>query len=281
MSDEDLYLEATNEVEEDKKDPALWAKVMALTEGDQDKAKYKYIKLRVEQLSKKKKEEKPTFTKKIIDEFDIKYMPISEFSKIKLIPENKVTQMIRDGFYVGQIKDNKWFISRDELGKDKGSKHTFTASTYPKEDTKHEYIPVEEFAKYKNLNTEKAVSMIREGFYQGRIIDNKWYVSASEINGPQNTENHNTEMGFAWWQIWAWLGLTLGNISVIAQLQDMIGFAITLVLINSILMVMILKYNKYAFLIATILSLNPLLWIINGIYLKNRWNHPKVNNRAP
>lgn len=30
--------------------------------------------------------------------------------------------------------------------------------------------------------------------------------------------------------------------------------------------------------IATIISVNPLVWIINGIYLKNRWCHPKVNN---
>lgn len=42
-------------------------------------------------------------------------------------------------------------------------------------------------------------------------------------------------------------------------------------------MILILKFNKYAFLIATVLSLNPLLWIINGIYLKNCWCHPKVN----
>jgi len=43
-------------------------------------------------------------------------------------------------------------------------------------------------------------------------------------------------------------------------------------------MILILQFNKYAFLIATILSINPIAWIINGIYLKNRWNHPKVNN---
>ena len=42
-------------------------------------------------------------------------------------------------------------------------------------------------------------------------------------------------------------------------------------------MVMILKFNKYAFLVATVLTIIPLLWIINGIYLKNRWDHPKVN----
>jgi hypothetical protein len=54
MNDEELYLKATNEVEGDSKDPALWAKAMALTGGDQDKAKYEYIKRRVEQLAKPK-----------------------------------------------------------------------------------------------------------------------------------------------------------------------------------------------------------------------------------
>jgi hypothetical protein len=50
MSDEKLYLEVTEEVEGNNKNPALWAKSMALSEGDQEKAKYLYIKLRVEHL---------------------------------------------------------------------------------------------------------------------------------------------------------------------------------------------------------------------------------------
>jgi len=54
MNDEELYLKATNEVEGDSKDPALWAKAMVLAGGDQDKAKYEYIKLRVEQFEKSK-----------------------------------------------------------------------------------------------------------------------------------------------------------------------------------------------------------------------------------
>jgi hypothetical protein len=72
--------------------------------------------------------------------------------------------------------------------------------------------------------------------------------------------------------------LTIGNISVGVTLShDMADLALILIATNSILMIMILNFNKYAFLIATILSLNPFVWIINGIYLKNRWNHPKVN----
>ena len=50
MNDEEFYLEATNEVDESNQNPAIWAKALALTEGDKEKAKYEYIKLRVERL---------------------------------------------------------------------------------------------------------------------------------------------------------------------------------------------------------------------------------------
>jgi hypothetical protein len=51
MGDEGLYLKAMEEVESGKNDSALWAKALTLADGNQEKAKYQYIKLRVEQLS--------------------------------------------------------------------------------------------------------------------------------------------------------------------------------------------------------------------------------------
>ena len=65
---------------------------------------------------------------------------------------------------------------------------------------------------------------------------------------------------------------------MLGALSELVGLAVVLIVINTALMIMILKLSKYAFLIATVISLNPLLWIINGIYLKNRWNHQKVNS---
>ncbi len=94
------------------------------------------------------------------------------------------------------------------------------------------------------------------------------------------TNTNKDNIGFQWWTIWAWLGITLGNLYAIGTLRDMMGLALALVAVNTILMVLVLKFNKYAFLIATILSLNPIVWIVNGIYLKNRWSHPKVNKSA-
>jgi hypothetical protein len=49
-SDETIYLKATNEVEGDLRDPALWAKSMAICDGNKQKAKYQYIRFRVEIL---------------------------------------------------------------------------------------------------------------------------------------------------------------------------------------------------------------------------------------
>lgn len=98
------------------------------------------------------------------------------------------------------------------------------------------------------------------------------------MNENENVVNDSQDIGFQWWKIWAWLGLTLGNLYILGLLSEQIGLAVVLIIVNTVLMIKILKFNKYAFLIATIISLNPLLWIINGIYLKNRWNHQKVNN---
>ena len=33
----------------------------------------------------------------------------------------------------------------------------------------------------------------------------------------------------------------------------------------------IIKRGRWGWIVATLLSLNPILWIINGIYVKNRW----------
>ena len=52
MGDEHLYLLATQEVESDQQDEALWAKAIALSEGDKGKAKFKDISLRVNDLAK-------------------------------------------------------------------------------------------------------------------------------------------------------------------------------------------------------------------------------------
>lgn len=54
INEDNLYLQATQEVDENNQDKALWAKCMALCEGDESKAKYKYIIDRVDRLRHEK-----------------------------------------------------------------------------------------------------------------------------------------------------------------------------------------------------------------------------------
>lgn len=55
-----------------------------------------------------------------------------------------------------------------------------------------EYVPVEEFAEFKGITAEKVIQMIRDGFYQGKIIDDHWYVAYSEILTPSQIDRGQT-----------------------------------------------------------------------------------------
>lgn len=101
--------------------------------------------------------------------------------------------------------------------------------------------------------------------------------SNSGTDPTESRADHKKEPGFIWWIVWGWLGLTLGNLQIALLTSHFIPLTAFLIILNSFLMLMILQNRKAAFLVATILSLNPILWIVNGIYLRNRWNHPRIN----
>lgn len=84
------------------------------------------------------------------------------------------------------------------------------------------------------------------------------------------------QLGFGWWTFSGWASLVVGTLICLGQWKDLGGFAFVLAAINVGLSVMIIRFSKTAFVIATVLSINPIIWIINGIYLKNRWNDPRV-----
>jgi hypothetical protein len=86
-------------------------------------------------------------------------------------------------------------------------------------------------------------------------------------------------LGFTWWNIWGALGLIFGVVYFFMSLSmgDSGVFGMVVSVLSVLGCVLVLRMNKYAFLILTVLSINPLLWIANGIYLKNRWKHPNVN----
>lgn len=108
---------------------------------------------------------------------------------------------------------------------------------------------------------------------------------------------------FAWWRVWLIILAISSCILVLIDIEDSIGIYISdygvislikvlfqemmfetlMYLLMFFLFVYLLinayNYGKYSFLILTIISLNPILWVINGIYLKNRWEHPLINQK--
>jgi hypothetical protein len=95
---------------------------------------------------------------------------------------------------VGQVKNDAWYVSREETQNLNQAPSVREQKQSKVLSAEEEYIPVEEFAKFKGITPEKAIQMIRDGFYQGRVIDEKWYVSYSEIgNNKINGRNNRTK----------------------------------------------------------------------------------------
>lgn len=72
-------------------------------------------------------------------------------------------------------------------------------------------------------------------------------------------------------------GVVLLGIAVIAALfvpasaPETMGLALLMITFYSIPGYFVLKRKRWAWVVLTVASLNPLVWIINGIYGKNRW----------
>lgn len=148
---------------------------------------------------------------------------------------------------------------------------------------------MEEEAREKRIASYKAEELKLEEIEKKRNIDNNKNHSKSEgnkenigiVTSKKYIYNEDVDsLTFGWWKTWPWLSLVFGTIYFLVESNSFNNgiLVFSILALNILLNILILRYNKYAFLIATILSINPLLWIINGIYLKNRWKHPLVNN---
>lgn len=90
------------------------------------------------------------------------------------------------------------------------------------------------------------------------------------------TSDAPLELGFRWWTFSGWAHLIGNTLLILANARDLGGLTFILLVANIALGIWILKYSRIAFTIATVLTINPIFWIINGIYLRNRWSHPVV-----
>jgi len=131
MGDEQYFLKATNEVTSGTQEPALWAKAIAISEGDVHKAKYRYINLRVDQLAQ---DEKPpnseemkiieeafgtgTQSTEVLNDSELDgYLPIDEFSRKRGLDTEAVKEMTKGGLFQGKEANGHIYI-KDQVGKD-------------------------------------------------------------------------------------------------------------------------------------------------------------------
>ena len=125
IDDAEFYLTATKEAEGKDRDEALWAKCMAISEGDEKKAKYGYIKKRVSILIKgsidKNNEkialEKKERLKKENDSLTEELQIIRKQEYIKLLkpyPEDKSSnieqELATENYFPKMINSNRRFI---------------------------------------------------------------------------------------------------------------------------------------------------------------------------
>lgn len=96
------------------------------------------------------------------------------------------------------------------------------------------------------------------------------------MNSATQQKTQSPPLGMTWWNIWGGLQFIGGFFVPVYFHRQMEGWIWLYVLFHIVLSLTLLAKNRWAFIIATVLTLNPLLWIINSIYLRNRWNHPQV-----
>ena len=53
-------------------------------------------------------------------------------------------------------------------------------------------ITVEEFAELKNMTHSTVISMICNGTYVGRNVENEWFIDSAEINGGSPAKSNST-----------------------------------------------------------------------------------------
>jgi len=92
--------------------------------------------------------------------------------------------------------------------------------------------------------------------------------------GFSNSDHQH--QGFVWWTIQGWASLFVGTLIAIGLYKDSEVAAVVLGALNIGLSVMIIRFSRVAFIVGTVLTINPILWIVNGIYVRNRWNNPRV-----
>ncbi|KAA6187936.1 serine/threonine protein kinase [Thiohalocapsa marina] len=101
------------------------------------------------------------------------YIPVSKFSRITDLSEREIIEKIRDGSFDGKLLGREWHISEEELP---GSKDIGRET-----ENDNDYIPVAELSGLVGMPEEVIICDIRDGKYDGLLIDGEWYIYKDDL----------------------------------------------------------------------------------------------------
>lgn len=97
-------------------------------------------------------------------------------------------------------------------------------------------------------------------------------------------------MSFTWWRVYSGVFYIITLIFMVALFMgffnfEELGFTKELIMalgltfaILSTILIYSLCLNRAVFILITILSFNPIIWIINFFYIKKRWSFLMIQN---
>ncbi|KZY74211.1 hypothetical protein A3740_17220 [Oleiphilus sp. HI0068] len=95
-------------------------------------------------------------------------------------------------------------------------------------------IPVEQYAEIKGISTEKAIEMIRDGSYVGRLVEKQWYVYSvdgelSDNQGKIDPDSNDSNPIIVAYILFMGLGALLGSLAgpIGAIFGIIVGFILT------------------------------------------------------
>jgi hypothetical protein len=219
LQEEKLYEAVAIELTAENINTGIWAKAQAFSDGCDNRARSLYIKYRVQSIidsgrvrefipelekttthhlvdssTPDKKQNKTKYSDaNVNDELEVNSFETDKSTKKHLSFED--ITITEDGLYkCGSCEFNTLkYAENYSLKLSQNRLLTAQTSSEPKNietsskqvqksnDFYEKYMPVEDFADLKNITIEKAISMIRAGFYEGQVKNEKWYVSSSEI----------------------------------------------------------------------------------------------------
>ncbi len=237
MSDEGSYLIATNEVDRGDQDPALWAKAMALHKGDEVKARYEYIEIRVQNLeSAPAKEVQAAFdkieAKKIVDnvfhpkpisgdrskkdtnkpKLPDNYISVSDYAKQNMLALSIVRLRLNTGELEGMEIGGIWYLPKNN------GALSATNNDIKRVPSGHIGIPKDHInhKRFAEENGVPPISVIELLVYkelQGKQIEGVWYVKrgqnmpnkklseASNSNDTNKNSNGVGRLGYFLWML--------------------------------------------------------------------------------